>query len=151
MNKPTSHNERSHNTSGDSWGACPPGELQSMVGRLNAQQRTEHLTSFAKVAGGVAVAVLMLALGVGLLTAPDSISCQECLAKFEAYNSHLTDAELMDASSAAEMHKHLVECERCRGKFQKNYPGLLEKSLAAAGPAVAPTIRLSYLAMAATR
>jgi len=143
MNNPTSRSDRD-----DAWGACPQGELQSMVGRLNAQQRSQQFASAAKLSGGAALLVLLAVVSVGLLSSPASISCMECVAQFDAYNQHLTQQQLMNKTPAGEMHKHLAECEMCRTKFEANYPGLLAKSIASAGPAVAPTIRISYLAMA---
>ncbi len=111
----------------DDWRDCPPGELSQMVGRLNAAQRQARMKKFYGKAAAcmLLVAVGMVAVGTVLSSRYGGISCPECQEHFVEFYNYRTKAAAMDDALASNMTKHLENCGRCRGAFEKNYPGVL--------------------------
>lgn len=137
MTNPTTESERPE------WGACPPGELQGLGGRL---RRRASARAAARVASGLvggAVAVAALAVAWPWAFSPGGISCAACVEQFPAYHALLTGAPLngaVDGQPPAEpdatlemVRKHLADCDSCRQAFETRFPGALEAEAALAG------------------
>lgn len=129
----------------NNWQACETGELQDLRTRLTAAERSASLTRTVS-AGGLAAAALAVVATVMFAVGGDSgdaslITCETCYERFDAYQSYLADNAPMPADQVAEVARHLNDCEFCRVKFDKRYPGLLPIGVAAAAPLLLLTTR----------
>ncbi len=93
----------------DPWDACPPGELQRMVGRTRIRQRRR----FLKRLGGTAAGLAAIAAGGFWLLQPGEyhfggIACSEVMSLLPDYRANKLPAELKEKVSL-----HLAKCPEC--------------------------------------
>ena len=95
------------------WSACPSGEIQGLVGRLQARQRRERTRQAA--AGVVCLALLVTA---GFYAVPrlgvkeakfGGITCSELQQQAEQYVQQTLDPQATERFDA-----HLARCRHCR-------------------------------------
>lgn len=113
------------------WSACESGELRGLGDRLRTahrdRQRLRAITggAIAAAAAAVLIAVIVPASGPSGANAVATISCETCYDRFASYHAHVTSDAPMAADAAAEVARHLEECDVCRPKFEEEYPGVL--------------------------
>ena len=118
----------------EQWQDCPAGELNQMVGRLNARQRQQRRKQIFTTA---AACVLLVASGVFVAgTALDpggprygGITCDECKGHFVAFYEYKSNDGPFGEKLAASMKTHLEQCQPCRSLFESTYPGVLSAEI----------------------
>lgn len=110
----------------DEWEPCPQGELQRMVGRIEAERGTARQTALIRVAAGIAA---VCSLGVAVIWAllppatAGGITCAECEAAFDALHRQVDLGEkTLAPERMAALLGHLRQCEYCRQEFRELYP-----------------------------
>ena len=123
---------------GEDWPDCPPGELSSMVARLNATERRQSMgrTLAVTAASGLIAAVGIVAWGA-LSTHGEpnfgGIVCSNCRPYLASHyeiafgEGPTPDNPLVeDEELAQRVAIHLSKCKLCRAKFDMMYPGVLD-------------------------
>ena len=120
----------------DEWQPCPPGELNRMVGRLDARERRarfRQLTSTGLMSMLLFAAGAILVGGFAIYEEPmyGGVSCTDCLSHADEYYSHLVGkGPMADLELVAKIETHLEMCLCCRAKFHQAYPDVPLKQLA---------------------
>lgn len=130
-------------TTTETWGPCETGQLNDLRGTLVRADRQQRLARTATIGGAVA-AVLAIVVSTALLGgAPGGamISCESCMAQFDAYQAHLVEEAAMAADDVAQVEQHLAACDKCRSHFEQRFPGVLPIGLTAALPLLFLTTR----------
>lgn len=115
------------------WQQCPQGELLHVRERLCA-----HARRTCRIVRLAALGVLLAFVGGGVWGvsawqaasshALKAIDCEECAQHFAEYRDHLLGLHpFEDAGLLRKIEAHMTNCPKCRDRFEKEYPGVLNQ------------------------
>lgn len=107
-----------------SWGSCPTGTLENMVGRLSVDRGRQQQRHIVRVYGVLLFATVVCVGGAFLvnqaqtpeLPLQSSLTCAECIQYMAAYRDGVLDAKLTQL-----VRSHLDACDYCRQIYETKY------------------------------